>query len=116
MWISSSRGSSASIPELDFKLTLDIRKGSDFAKITKDIFALSNYGGGYIIFGYNERKTGSFAPVGLPKDFLSLLFKLLPSLSPSNRVYSHDKISSLGYRKVTTLRSAISEIVSLQTN
>ncbi len=55
--------------ELDFKLTLDIRKGSDFAKIAKDIFAMSNYGGGYIVFGYKERETGSFDPVGLGKDF-----------------------------------------------
>lgn len=55
--------------ELDFKLTLDIRKGSDFAKIAKDIFAMSNYGGGHLIFGYKERETGSFDPVGLPEDF-----------------------------------------------
>jgi hypothetical protein len=55
--------------ELDFKLTLDIRKGSDFAKIAKDIFAMSNYGGGHIIFGYKERQTGSFELVGLSEDF-----------------------------------------------
>ncbi len=55
--------------ELDFKLTLDIRKGSDFAEIAKDIFAMSNYGGGHLVFGYKETKTGSFDPVGLPKDF-----------------------------------------------
>jgi hypothetical protein len=55
--------------ELDFKLTLDIRKGSDFAKIAKDIFAMSNYGGGYLIFGFKELKSGRFDPVGLPKDF-----------------------------------------------
>lgn len=54
--------------------------------------------------------------IGLPEYFLSLLFKLLPSLSPPNRVYSHSKISSLGYRKVTTLHSAISEIVSREAN
>jgi len=55
--------------ELDFKLTLDIRKDSDFAKIAKDIFAMSNYGGGYILFGFKETKTGTFDPVGLPPDF-----------------------------------------------
>lgn len=54
--------------------------------------------------------------IGLPPFFLSLLFKLLPSLSPPNRVYSNYKISSLGYRKVATLRSAISEIVSWEAN
>lgn len=55
--------------ELDFKLTLDIRKDSDFAEIAKDIFAMSNYGGGHLVFGYKESKTGSFDPVGLPDDF-----------------------------------------------
>jgi len=55
--------------ELDFKLTLNIRKNSDFAKIAKDIFAMSNYGGGYILFGFKETKTGTFEPVGLPPDF-----------------------------------------------
>jgi predicted HTH transcriptional regulator len=54
--------------ELDFKLTLNIRKNSDFAKIAKDIFAMSNYGGGYILFGFKETKTGTFEPVGLPPD------------------------------------------------
>jgi hypothetical protein len=34
--------------ELDFKWTLDIRKGSDFAKIA----AMSNYGGGYLVCGF----------------------------------------------------------------
>lgn len=55
--------------ELDFKLTLDIRKDSDFANIAKDIFAMSNYGGGYILFGFRETKTGTFEPEGLPSDF-----------------------------------------------
>ena len=55
--------------ELDFKLTLNIRKGSDFAKIAKDIFAMSNYGGGHLVFGFKETRTGSFDPVGLPPDF-----------------------------------------------
>jgi len=55
--------------ELDFKLTVDVRKGSDFAKITKDIFAMSNYGGGHLVFGYKELETGSFDAVGLSEDF-----------------------------------------------
>ena len=55
--------------ELDFKFTLDIRRDSDFAKIAEDIFAMSNYGGGYLIFGFKETKTGSFDAVGLSPDF-----------------------------------------------
>jgi len=55
--------------ELDFKLTLDIHKDSDFAKIAKDIFAMSNYGGGFLLFGFQETKTGTFEPVGLLQDF-----------------------------------------------
>jgi hypothetical protein len=55
--------------ELDFKFTLDVHKDSDFAKIAKDIFAMSNYGGGYILFGFKETRTGTFDPVGLPPDF-----------------------------------------------
>jgi hypothetical protein len=55
--------------ELDFKLTLDVSKGSDFAEIAKDIFAMSNYGGGYMVFGYRETETGSFKPEGLPESF-----------------------------------------------
>ena len=55
--------------ELDFKLTLNIKRGQDFVKIAKDIFAVANYGGGYLVFGYRETETGSFDPVGLPEDF-----------------------------------------------
>jgi Putative DNA-binding domain len=55
--------------EIDFKLTLDISKNSDFAKIAKDIFAMSNYGGGYLVIGFKEKETGGYEPVGLPQDF-----------------------------------------------
>jgi hypothetical protein len=55
--------------EIDFKLTLDISRNSDFAKIAKDIFAMSNYGGGYLIIGYREKETGGYEPVGLPLNF-----------------------------------------------
>lgn len=55
--------------ELDFKLTLDTSKDSNFAEIAKDIFAMSNYGGGYLVFGFAETKTGNFEPVGLPPNF-----------------------------------------------
>ena len=55
--------------ELDFKLTLDTKKDSLFPKICKDIFAMFNYGGGYLLFGFSETKTGTFDPVGLDADF-----------------------------------------------
>jgi len=55
--------------DLDFKLTLDTEKDSAFPEICKDIFAMSNYGGGYLVFGFAETKTGSLDPVGLPSSF-----------------------------------------------
>lgn len=67
---------------VDFKETLSISKNSPFAKIAKDLFAFSNYGGGFILTGFKERKTPidetkeippeekrRFIPVGLPADF-----------------------------------------------
>ena len=30
---------------------------------------MSNYGGGYLLLGFKETKTGSIAPIGLPLDF-----------------------------------------------
>jgi hypothetical protein len=41
---------------VDFKEVIDISKEGPFAKIAKDIFALSNYGGGFILIGFKERK------------------------------------------------------------
>jgi DNA-binding PadR family transcriptional regulator len=55
--------------ELDFKLTLDTGRDSDFAEIAKDIFAMSNYGGGYLVIGFAETKAGTIEPVGLASDF-----------------------------------------------
>jgi len=81
--------------ELDFKQTLDIRKASDFAEIAKDIFAMSNYGGGYLIFGYEETKTGSFDPIGLPKDF----HVDQATLQEKFNSYSNEQIA-LEYREV----------------
>lgn len=54
--------------EIDFKLTLDTRKDSSFPKICKDIFAMSNYGGGYLLFGFQETR-GCIDTVGVPSDF-----------------------------------------------
>src|SRR5438128_6060428 len=55
-------------PELDFKLTLDMSRYR-FPEVAKDIFAMANYGGGYILVGFREKKTGGFDPVGLPAEF-----------------------------------------------
>lgn len=60
---------------LDFKWKMDIGKNSDFPKIVKDVFAFTNYGGGFIVFGIkqNDRKDekikGRFVFEGLPDDF-----------------------------------------------
>ncbi len=65
---------------IDFKETLSISKDIPFAKIAKDIFAFSNYGGGFILIGFKEKpKSGSvdsqpeekrtFLLTGLPEDF-----------------------------------------------
>ncbi|MCF2138277.1 MAG: putative DNA binding domain-containing protein, partial [Candidatus Thorarchaeota archaeon] len=62
-------GQRGEMPWLDFKEILHIERGSDFPEITKDIFAMANYGGGYIVFGVREKDTGSFEFIGLPSDF-----------------------------------------------
>ena len=69
-----------------------------------------------IIKSLLQMENGYHLDIGLPRSVLSLLFKLMPKHSPANYVYSYSKISSLGYKKVKTLRSAISELVSWQLN
>ena len=60
---------------IDLKATINIAHDAPFAKIAKDIFAFSNYGGGWIFVGFKE-KTGEeastnrqFIQIGLPDDF-----------------------------------------------
>lgn len=55
--------------DLDFKFTLDISRVSDFVEIAKDFFAMANFGGGYILFGFFEKETGSYELLGLTKNF-----------------------------------------------
>jgi hypothetical protein len=55
-------------PEIDFKLILDASR-ERFAELAKDIFAMSNYGGGYIVAGVKEKESGGFEYVGLPQGF-----------------------------------------------
>jgi len=57
-----------------------------------------------------------FFNIRLPRSFLSFIFNLLPAHSPPNRIYTHSKIDALGYKKVISLRLAISEILSLEKN
>lgn len=56
-------------PFIDFKLKIDISKDSNFPEIAKDIFAFSNYGGGWLLIGWQEEKNNRFIPVGLPQDY-----------------------------------------------
>jgi len=81
--------------ELDFKQTLDVSKESDFAKIAKDIFAMSNYGGGYILLGFKETPTGSFDPIGLLNSF----HVDQATLQEKFNAYSNDPLT-IGYREV----------------
>ena len=60
----------------DFKWTLDVTKNSqDFLKIIKDVYAFSNYGGGWLALGvkqndHSDKKIkGKFIKIGLPEDF-----------------------------------------------
>lgn len=67
-----------------------------------------------IICSNMDRKQGYRFDVGLPRSLLACIFKLMPNSSSPDLIYSCDKITSLGYKRAVTLRSAISEIVSAQ--
>jgi hypothetical protein len=54
---------------LDFKLTINTDKNSDFPEVVKDILAFSNYGGGWILIGWKEEKKSQYFPVGVPEDY-----------------------------------------------
>lgn len=66
---------------VDFKESIDVGRNSPFAKLAKDIFAFSNYGGGTILVGFKERsrqgegksvvsgEKRNFLPVGLPNEY-----------------------------------------------
>jgi len=92
-----------------------IKQMGESYNISDDDDADNNYASVEKIISSNfKRKQVYPFAIGLPRYFLSLLFKLLPNHAPPNRIYSYSKIASLGYRKVITLNSAISEIVSLE--
>lgn len=52
-------------PELDYKGTFDQSTGA-WMEIAKDIYAMSNYGGGYIVIGVED---ATFKPVGIDPSF-----------------------------------------------
>lgn len=92
---------------VDFKEIIDISRDGPFAKIAKDIFAFSNYGGGFILIGFKERKNEprvnegtterpkrTFLQVGLPEDF----HIDQASLQEKFNAYSNSPIE-LGYRE-----------------
>jgi nucleoside-diphosphate-sugar epimerase len=54
--------------------------------------------------------------IALPSSVLARVLKLLPGSAPPDRVYSSSKIKSLGYKKVTTLRSTILDVVAYETS
>jgi hypothetical protein len=56
---------------------------------------MSNYGGGYILFGFQETKTGTFAPNGLPADF----HVDQATLQEKFNAYSNDPLT-IGYREI----------------
>ncbi len=69
-------------PFLDFKEILSVTKDDPFAKTAKDIFAFSNYGGGFILIGFKkspkpkdsdeekeEKEKRNYLIVGIPEDF-----------------------------------------------
>ncbi|MFY9299885.1 MAG: ATP-binding protein [Candidatus Nitrosotenuis sp.] len=60
----------------DFKWTLDVTKNSqDFPKIIKDVYAFSNYGGGWLVLGVKENDysddkiKGKYIKSGLPEEY-----------------------------------------------
>lgn len=60
----------------DFKWTLDVSRDSqDFPKIIKDVYAFSNYGGGWLVLGVKENDSsdegikGKYIKVGLPENY-----------------------------------------------
>jgi CheY-like chemotaxis protein len=58
--------------DLDYKEKLD-RSRDGFATVAKDIIAMANFGGGYLLFGVAEKSKGHFELVGLPPEQLEQL-------------------------------------------
>jgi hypothetical protein len=80
-------------PELDLKWTVDISKPR-FAELAKDIFAMSNYGGGHVLIGFKQKEKGGFEPTGVPEGF----HIDQADLQQKFNAYSSDPIT-IGYRE-----------------
>ena len=48
--------------DIEVKEWLDLTNHDHCAIVAKEIIALANHGGGYLIIGFEELKDGSFAP------------------------------------------------------
>jgi len=93
-------------PYLDFKTIISIST-TDFPEIAKDVFAFSNFGGGYFLIGFKQRaekitpsmtdiERRRFIPIGLPADF---------AIEPANlqtkfNAYTSEQLA-LEYREFT---------------
>lgn len=62
-------GSLRESSHVDYKLTIDISRQSDFAKTAKHIFAMANNGGGWLLVGYEDVGGGRIVPRGLDDRF-----------------------------------------------
>lgn len=92
-------------------------QNGDIYIISDDDDTNNNYDNVEKIINLNLNKKCEYPfNIGIPRSLLSFIFKLLPGASSPNRVYSHKKISELGYIRTISLHSAISEIVSFSDN
>ncbi len=89
-----------------------IQKGEIY-NISDDDDDDNNYAAVERIINENtNNKRAYYFDVGIPKSLLIFLFRFMPGLSSPDRVYQQTKIAALGYKKVMTLNSAITEILS----
>lgn len=96
-------------------VTTPVRQTGEVYFISDDDDPDNNYASvEQIIRAALGHRPGHCPDVGLSPALLPLLFKFLQGHSTPNRVYSHDKISALGYRRRMPLRQAIEQLVASQ--
>lgn len=101
------------VEALMFLATLPRPQYGDIYNISDDDDDDNNYSAvEEIIRSSLNRRQDYPLDIGIPRSLLAYMFKLMPDSSSPDLRYSCDKIKSLGYRKKTTLRSTISEMVS----